>query len=50
METKENYKKSLWEYYRNLSEEDKNVKRNYANIRHKNMPGTSKGRKKYENY
>lgn len=47
METKKNYQKSLWEYYRNLSEEELN----YGKILNKNMSDSNRKRKKeYMNF
>ena len=48
---KEKLQKILWECYRNLSEDEKNAKGNYTDIRTENRSDTVKERKKmYENF
>ena len=48
---KEKLQKILWECYRNLSEDEKNAKGNYTDIRTENRSDTVRERKKmYENF
>ena len=43
---KEKLQKILWECYRNLSEDEKNAKGNYTDIRTENRSDTARERKK----